>query len=71
MKIVVEAFWDADAKVWVASTPEPIGLATEARSIEELQSKLAILVPDLLSEENPGPFEIELVARSSQLVSAL
>ncbi|MDX8525018.1 DUF1902 domain-containing protein [Mesorhizobium sp. MSK_1335] len=70
MKIVVDAFWDDDAKVWVASSREGIGLATEADTIELLQNKLAVLVPDLLGDEHEDPFEIELIARSHQTVAA-
>jgi hypothetical protein len=70
MKILVEAFWDDEAAVWVATAVDSIGLATEAATIEELQRKLATMVPDLLSDDHTGPFEIELVARSHQTVAA-
>jgi len=70
MKVVVEARWDDEAKVWVASSTREIGLVTEASSIEELQKKLSVMVPDLLGPDNPGPFEIELVARSYQTIAA-
>src|SRR5207253_733640 len=53
----------------VASSREGIGLATEADTIELLQHKLAVLVPDL-SDDHEGPFEIELIARSHQTVAA-
>jgi len=70
MKIVVDAFWDDEAHVWVALARDKIGLATEADTIENLQRRLAILVPDLLGDEHQGPFEIELIARSHQTVAA-
>ncbi len=70
MKVVVDAFWDDEAHVWVASTSQNIGLFTEAATIEELQHKLSVMVPDLLSEDHEGPFEIELIARSMQTVAA-
>lgn len=70
MKIVVDAFWDDEAKVWVAQArDEDIGLVTEAETIEQLQSNLAVIVPELLENER-GPFEIELVTRSLQVVAA-
>jgi len=70
MKIIVDAFWDDEAKVWVAQArDEDLGLVTEADTIEHLQSKLAQIVPDLLEHER-GPFEIELVSRSLQVVAA-
>jgi len=70
MKIVVDAFWDDEVNVWVASARDGIGLATEADTIEDLQRRLAILVPDLLAGDHEGPFEIELIARAHQTVAA-
>jgi hypothetical protein len=70
MRIVVEAFWDGEARVWVASSLAGIGLATEAPTIEELQRKLSVMIPDLLDGEHAGTVEIELVARSLQTIAA-
>ena len=70
MKVVVEAFWDDEAGIWVASAVGDIGLFTEADTIEHLQRKLAVMVLDLLADSSKGPFEIELVARSLQTIAA-
>lgn len=70
MKIVVEAYWDDEAKVWVASAVGDIGLVTEGATIEELQKRIALVLPDLLGDEHPGPFEVELVARTYQVIAA-
>lgn len=70
MKVVVEAFWDDEAHVWVASSVENIGLATEAATIEELQKKLSVMIPELLGDDGSGSFEVELVARSIQTIAA-
>jgi Domain of unknown function (DUF1902) len=43
----VSAFWDADAAVWVATSEDVLGLATEADTIEALSQKLR-MIPDLL-----------------------
>ena len=69
MKVTIEANWDDEAAVWVAVARDDIGLVTEAATIEELQRKLAILVPDLLGGED-SQFEIDLIARSHQTVAA-
>jgi hypothetical protein len=69
MRIVVEAFWDDEAGVWVATAVEDIGLATEAGTVEELERKLAAMVPDLLGTD-AGPFDIELVMRRTTHVAA-
>ena len=47
-KICVNAFWDDEAKVWVATSDDVPGLATEAESSEQLIEKLRILIPELL-----------------------
>lgn len=70
MKVVIDAFWDDEAKVWVATARDGIGIATEAETMELLQQRLASIVPDLLAEDHQGPFEIELIARSYQTVAA-
>ncbi len=45
--IKVEAFWDEEAKVWVASSNDVPGLITEASTVELLIQKLRILIPEL------------------------
>jgi len=59
----VHAFWDNEAKVWVASSDEVPGLATEADTSEELIQKLKTLIPELLAlngqtPSRPVPFEL-------------
>ncbi|MBF2035556.1 MAG: DUF1902 domain-containing protein [Leptolyngbyaceae cyanobacterium T60_A2020_046] len=36
----INAFWDADAAAWVATSEDIPGLATEAESFDALQQKL-------------------------------
>ena len=47
-KIDVNAEWDAEANVWVASSDDLPRLVTEADTLEELQRKLAVMIPELL-----------------------
>ncbi|WP_117238135.1 DUF1902 domain-containing protein [Thermus sediminis] len=61
----VQAFWDGEAGVWVAESPDVPGLATEAPSLEELWAKLEALVPELLEENGVAvepPLELCLEA---------
>ncbi|MFM8330800.1 MAG: DUF1902 domain-containing protein [Candidatus Methylumidiphilus sp.] len=44
----VTAFWDEDAKVWVATSDDVQGLATEAETVELLLGKLRLMIPELL-----------------------
>lgn len=52
----VQAEWDPEAEVWVATSDDVPGLATEAETIERLTEKLRTLIPELL-EANRVPSE--------------
>ncbi len=45
--ILVRAEWDDEAKVWVASSSDVEGLATEAATLEELRDKVLVMVGEL------------------------
>lgn len=71
----IRAEWDAEAQVWVATSDDVAGLATEAQTLEELSAKLDSMVPELL-QLNEGstasviPFEL-LARRFSVVQTAL
>ncbi len=44
----VRAEWDPEASVWVATSDDVPGLATEAETIEVLTDRLRIMIPELL-----------------------
>jgi predicted RNase H-like HicB family nuclease len=44
----VEAFWDSDVEVWVATSNDVPGLVTEASTIEVLTQKLREIIPELI-----------------------
>jgi hypothetical protein len=46
--IIVRADWDDDAQVWVATTADIDGLATEAPTLEKLRARVAIMVAELI-----------------------
>jgi predicted RNase H-like HicB family nuclease len=61
--LFIRAEWDESAKVWVASSDDVPGLATEAETLEGLVEKLKVLIPELLEAngtlgEIDVPFEI-------------
>ena len=72
--IRVDAFWDDDAKVWVASSEDVTGLITEAETMESLVDKLKILIPELLQANgqinNGDSFDIplHLVSKREELL---
>jgi predicted RNase H-like HicB family nuclease len=59
----IRAEWDDEARVWVATSDDVPGLATEADTMEGLVLKLKIMVPELLEANGQAidceiPFEI-------------
>jgi predicted RNase H-like HicB family nuclease len=45
--ILVRAEWDDEAKVWVATSADLDGLATEAATLEELRERVLVMVAEL------------------------
>jgi len=61
--LFVRAEWDEEAMVWVATSDDVPGLATEAVTMEDLIGKLKVMIPELLMANNTViedevPFEI-------------
>ena len=52
----IVAMWDEDAKVWVATSDDVPGLATEADTLDVLIDKLKVIAPELL-EANGRPVD--------------
>jgi predicted RNase H-like HicB family nuclease len=69
--LFIRAEWDAEAGVWVATSDDVPGLATEADTIEALSSKLESLVPELLEAngvQDGAEVPFELLARKFSVV---
>ena len=61
--LFVRAEWDDEASVWVATSDDVPGLATEGETVEGLIQKLRVMIPELLEAngsqlEYQVPFEI-------------
>lgn len=61
--LFIRAEWDEEAMVWVATSDDVPGLATEAVTMEDLINKLKVMIPELLMANNTViedevPFEI-------------
>ncbi|MEX0961076.1 MAG: DUF1902 domain-containing protein [Burkholderiales bacterium] len=68
----VHAVWDEEARVWVASSEDVPGLATEADTAEALIEKLKVLIPELLAfngRTETGPIAFELLTRRFELAA--
>ena len=57
--LFVRAEWDDEVNVWVATSDDVPGLATEDDTLEALIGKLKIMIPELL-ELNEGDQEYEV-----------
>jgi len=61
--LFIRAEWDEEAMIWVATSDDVPGLATEAVTMEDLIKKLKVMIPELLMANNTVvedevPFEI-------------
>lgn len=61
--LFVRAEWDEEAEVWVATSDDVPGLATEADTMEGLVAKLRVMIPELLeangvTDIDEVPFEL-------------
>jgi len=61
--LIVNAVWDDEARVWVATSDDVPGLATEADDMDALVEKLKVMIPELLDANGVAhapdvPFEI-------------
>jgi len=65
--LLIQADWDPEASVWVATSADVPGLATEAETLEALELKLKVMVPELLEANGclpDGPsVSMEVLAR--------
>ena len=64
----VTCHWDEEAHVWYVADSDVPGLATEAATLEEMERKLLVMIPEVLELNAPGfvaPVPFELVARKS------
>ncbi|MBC6442959.1 MAG: DUF1902 domain-containing protein [Rhodobacteraceae bacterium] len=60
VSITVNAQWDPDARVWVATSTDIGGLAIESPTFEALQDKVAAALADLLELNGTGPLSTGL-----------
>ncbi|MBW4626190.1 MAG: DUF1902 domain-containing protein [Brasilonema octagenarum HA4186-MV1] len=71
----VQAFWDKDAQVWVATSEDVPGLVTEASTIEVLTQKLRDMIPELIiinrivPSDYAGSITFELISHRQELIS--
>jgi predicted RNase H-like HicB family nuclease len=52
---IIQADWDAEASVWVATSDDVPGLVTEAKTFDGLLKKLRTIVPELMELNGAMP----------------
>ncbi len=71
---IIDAFWDTGSEVWVATSDQVLGLATEAPTIEQLTQKLHVMIPELiqanqlLPSDYQGAIEFELISHRQESI---
>jgi predicted RNase H-like HicB family nuclease len=58
--LFVRAEWDEEAGVWVATSEEVPGLATEGKALERLIEKLKVMIPEFLDANGAAGLEYEV-----------
>ncbi len=61
--LVVRAFWDDEARVWVAESDDVPGLVAEAEDMDRLVEELRILIPQLLKLNAPEKLAEDILFR--------
>ena len=74
--IRVEAIWDGEAQVWVATSDDVPGLITEADTSEQLIEKLQVMIPELLqangliNENDPSDIPLHLLSKRTEMIKS-
>ncbi|MDZ7669318.1 MAG: DUF1902 domain-containing protein [Gammaproteobacteria bacterium] len=70
-RYTVTVRWDGEAHVWYVADSDVPGLATEAETLEEIEQKLTVMIPELLElndpEYQPHRVPFELIAHKHEL----
>ena len=56
----INAEWDAEANVWVATSDDVEGLAIEAATMDALIERLKIIIPELMELNHKERIDAEL-----------
>lgn len=75
-KIYINARWDDEAHVWVATSDDVLGLVAEASSRQELGAMLKIMIPELLTlngimDENNSKNDCKYILRQESVINAV
>lgn len=69
--LIVKATWDDEAKVWVATSNDILGLVTEAESMDAMVKKLQVIIPELLDANGYPDGEDEVLFQVNSELTAI
>ncbi|MCL1813951.1 MAG: DUF1902 domain-containing protein [Treponema sp.] len=64
---IITLFWDDEASVWIAESPDIPGLILESRSFDELIKRVKTAAPELLEISGTRQPEIKLHFKAEHL----
>jgi predicted RNase H-like HicB family nuclease len=64
---VITLFWDDEASVWIAESPDIPGLILESHSFDDLIERVKIAVPELLEVSGTRLPEVKLHFKAEHL----
>jgi hypothetical protein len=65
-QISIEARWDGDANVWIATSSDVPGLVVEADSWPAMIEEVRLVLPDLMELEGRGKERLALTFKAEQ-----
>jgi predicted RNase H-like HicB family nuclease len=63
----IKAEWDIEDRCWIATSDDLPGLVTGADSLDELVSRLRVIIPDFLDVLGNPTEDVEFVLQTSEL----
>lgn len=63
-EIVIEAVWDEEARIWLATSQDAPGLVVEADSWDRMIAEVRLILPDLLALNGAAADDVSLTFRA-------
>jgi hypothetical protein len=65
-QIAIEARWDSEADVWIATSTDVPGLVVEAESWPRMIEEVRLVLPDLMELDGSGHESLTLTFKAEQ-----
>jgi hypothetical protein len=64
--ITIQARWDGEAAVWIATSDDVAGLVVEAENWDDMIAEVRLVLPDLLELSGHGTDQVSLTFRAEE-----